>query len=535
MSIPAREIAITYGSVTVNPDGQYRTVESFDAFTVEFDFIVTGTSASDLGANISTARTAFRKPFQDLAIVHGSTTIHTLKPSQNTGLETRSEILKEEHVVNCGLARRFHVRVTGGLPADNVTTSGLREFSVTVSYTPARRRLISISGVWTAVSGTAARAGYAAGIDTLCASTLSGLSLTVGTNCELVGEDPTASSYNDKTLTFTRVYQEINYAQAGSSDDAAIVQQQLRISIRRASEWNAATGSIPSYGSGSNAHGATSDSLSSTIKVLPFIEVSASYDAWVKFDQTTDLAGKWATIEAVVLNLMRVAAGSQMATTSIAPSYLYDDNRISAQITAIAIPTGATAVHREFSQELVLEGGNVAIPAWTGGPLAKFVYQGPSRKVLTTRLVETTASGGRGGSSSVGASGGSGVGSHFSWGGGGGSNYFANALGFGTEIDTTNSASGRAWGSGFGAASLKGADGNGTGNSGGSGKGGFVEANAGAGGDSSYLVTDTTTNEPLSIGLDTPIQTNRQTRVRVIEFYDEVATPRGYAETATPR
>ena len=88
------------------------------------------------------------------------------------------------------------------MPADNAPTVGIRESSVNIAYSPARKRQVTFTGVGTAISGTDARAQYESIISTYC----TGILATFGGTYEL-GEEPlTQMDYEDKTISFTRVY-----------------------------------------------------------------------------------------------------------------------------------------------------------------------------------------------------------------------------------------------------------------------------------------------------------------------------------------
>jgi len=514
-SVPTRELSITYGSYTVSPDGGWTFSDTSDAFTLEFSFNVLGATSSeaDFATACAAAVTAYRKPFQDLTITQGSQT-QSFKPSANTGLETRASIVKvQDHVVNTGRSRRYTVRVTGGRPADNVTTSGLREYSYSVQYAPNNRRLVSISGVWTAVSGTAARAGYDAGIEAVCNATLSALGMSAA-QVEIVGVPRTESSYNDKTLSFSRDYKEIKFGQLGAGNDAGIVEQQLRITSRRWSEKNAPAGlqtSAPSKGE-TSAGGA--GETSSTGQALPLTEITASYECWVRFDVTTDLAAKWTAIESFVLAEMRkVANGKAFALVEVIPTYHHDDNRITATVRGVAVASGL--VRREWQRVHSATTGALYVPVWNGNPSAKIKYDGPSDVFITTRSSADVVGGGGGGG------GGDGFGNV---GGGGmpGRNGDFIDIGagaeFGWSLDGTIFEPNQPFPT-FSGGSQPGPGGGSGGGGGGGGSGG----GGGGGSVASDVVSKTVTQESYQVGIDTPITITRTTTVTVQRAYTRIS------------
>ena len=102
----AREMVITYGSYSCSPDGQFSFNQTFDTFSLQFDFLVQSNTAAGFASAYDSAADAFRKPFQNLTVVNGGSTLLSLSQSADTGLEIRPEILKREHVANTGRSVR---------------------------------------------------------------------------------------------------------------------------------------------------------------------------------------------------------------------------------------------------------------------------------------------------------------------------------------------------------------------------------------------------------------------------------------------
>ncbi len=510
-SVPTRELSITYGTYTVSPDGGWTFSDTSDAFTLEFSFNVTGatTSEADFATACAAAVTAYRKPFQDLTITQGSQT-QSFKPSANTGLETRASIVKvQDHVVNTGRSRRYTVRVTGGRPADNVTTSGLREYSYAVQYAPNNRRLVTISGVWTAVGGTAARAGYEAGIAAVCDATLSALGMT-SAQVEIVGVPRAESSYNDKTLTFSRDYKEIKFGQIGAGNDSGIVEQQLRISVRRWSEKNAPAG-MPTSMLGKGETSAGGGSSAGGGQALPLTEITASYECWVRFDVTTDLESKWTAIESFVLAEMRkLASGKPFAPTEITPTYHRDDNRITATVRGVVVASGL--VRSEWQQVHSNNVGTFYAPVWNGNPAAKLRYDGPSDMFVTTRVSrDVVGGGGSGGSGASGGDAGFG-GADFGWGGiatgAGGFPGFSFPADPAFPADQPGGWYGPGSGAGGTPTPAPGGDAGGGGN---------------AGASALDTISTQSTQDRYQFGLDTPITITRTTTVTVQRAYTRIS------------
>lgn len=537
-TIPSRELTIAYGSYSVNPDGAITFAETFDAESVEFEFNVTGSDESGFAAACIAAETAFRKPFQDLVITQGGSTLKTLKHSTGTGLEIMPTISKADHVADTGRSRHYHVRIVCGRPADNVTTSGLREWSLSVAKDPAGRKLASFSGVWTAISSTLARAGYEAGIETKAQAILTSL----GGTWELIGEDPAAASYNDLTLAFTRRYHQVAFGQAGGGDNSSIVEQQMRVAVRSSSDMQG-FGSPPQPGGYGNQGGGGG-------QAFPLIEVSGSYACYVPFSAANgvaSLAGVYATIRPFVLQQMAAAGGGKgFALTEERPEYEPDNNRILVTLAGLAVPASGV-LRRSWSYQEATDTGIVLVPVWGSSPYSYFEYPGPARRIATVRLMEETASGGNGnGGSNAAAGGGGGGGNTIQVGGNvpgfnfGFGDLFGNPLGFGGESDSTGSTGGFVdyFGSriGIGSQLSNGVDFTmPPGSSGGAGGGGSGGGASLGGGDTNWRVIhrpDVTT-EQFAIGLSSPIVVTRKTQLAVFQYIEPARGGSG-ASTAGP-
>lgn len=518
---PARELTIAYGALTVSPDGHYRWSDQGDAFSLDFSFLVNGASVSTFATNLAAAKAAFRKPYQDLVVTLGGQTVLSFTSAAGTGLETKATILTEEHIAQTGRSARLTVRIVGGRPADNVTTPGLREYGISVGYTPNRRALVTISGVFTSSGSSSARTVYLAAIDALASAAKSALGISTW---ELIGEDPTAGSYHEQTLTFSRTYHEIKFGQGGSGDDTTIFEQNLRVGFRKTSAKNAPGGPYTFLGEdGYSSRMGTAD------PAAPLMEVSATYSAWVAFG--TDCFSKWTSLRSFVISQMRASSGGSFAPVSEDVAVEKDDNKLTASISGVAVLTGV--VSREFSVREDTDFGIVRVPAWRGNKYTKYAYQGPATDRWTRTLIEETASGGGaqggGGSSGGGSGGGSGTGvdlSPFGYGSDMGNpfpmpfgNLFQN-FGFGGETDSTRSGGGGSFYDAPVEPTPK--------QLGGGPSGAAPAAGQQAASDAEDLVSDSLKTEYMTIGVETPIKLTRVTRVQVTEAYGRLGTPAAF-------
>ena len=382
MSDTVRELVITYGSWASNSTTRQITDWSFvsmdrDRAAVEFTVVLSGAaSAAAFVSETQAAETAFSTPYQNLTVALGASNLIAVTQSGNTGLDAMPSIVKRGGVGDTGRSRVYRVRVEYGLPASwNGTYPGLRDVTVTLEYTPARRLGWTIAGVFTAITSNDAKAQYEAQIATLASATASWLSIS---SYELVSETGVAVTANRKTTTFARTYREIIFAQAS----AAVVEQSLIVSRDRRG--------IESQGSATPLQGWT-----------------ATYTAWVDKSVTTDLPGLYSTIRDYAIGKVRTVLGSSaVALMSDAPAFDYDENRINATLSGLAAdPTGGAVI--EYTKTVTRDDKKPVdfVPAWSGNPYAAFVFEGVG--VLTRTTVERKREiNGGGGGGNAGAAGG---------------------------------------------------------------------------------------------------------------------------------
>lgn len=390
----------------------------YDVAEVTFKFEVADQSESVFGLKLAAAESLFRTPRMDFSWLNGATEIMPLKHTDGTGFDAEPTIEKREDK-HSGRSRVFTVSIKFGLPADVVKTSGRRDATINVSYSPSRRRRVTIQGVWTVVPPRTlqARAQYEAQIDTYALAVLTGLGLSAST-AEL-GEEP-ATIHNDtnSTLQFTRVYDEIVFGQGGGANDSAIVRQSLKVRRQKV-----APGDSP-----------TANRLAT---------LSVSYDAWIDKTVTTDLKGKYDAIRNWIVQVARTSlSGGAAALVDDSPEFDYDDNRISASLT-ILCSTGGNVFENTMTTETLDQFGGVLVSVWDGNPLTKYDYQGPARKLKTITHTWKELGASSGGSSSSSGTGlnasfgpgnfGVGVSGGFSFPGGGGVDIFGPASGQATS------------------------------------------------------------------------------------------------------
>jgi len=369
-----RELSASYGGHATTPCGKIRIEKGYERSVVEWDFIVSGDSHAAFAAACVAAESAFRKPRQTLTISQGGATLFTLGTS-NSGFDADPSLSKGDDVLDSGRARVYHARVEFGMPADTGAEDeeGLRSSSVEVSYSPARRRTLTISGVFTAKGANQSRAQYDAKIDAFTGAVRTALG-GVWEKIDQRDEHNTA----DTLLEFTQVFREriSDEGEEGTLNDTAIVEQHLKITRRKenAEGWS-------SYAEG--GYGGSD--------VDPISIFSVAYEAWIDKDETTDLEGKYAAIRPWLLDRIDDVASSEKGAGTWAlveeePTFDYDDNRISSRLVAHAV--GKTDVLENIVTVTDnLQVGRRLVAIWTGRPLEKYAYDGPAVFRRTVRQV----------------------------------------------------------------------------------------------------------------------------------------------------
>ncbi len=353
-----RELKVTYGGLAV---GGSDTDYEIDGYTVvrtgdregsvEFSFVVAEATESDFIDACQTVEAAFRKPYQDLLVELNGSAILTLAQSGNTALDPRPEILKRGQDGDTARSRIYTVRIAYGLPANTGAEpeAGLRESAVSVRYTPARKRTVTISGTFTAVPGSDARAQYESRIDAFAAAVLT----AIGGTYDLV-EETAEHDTNDRLLTFSRTYEEIVQSQGPVTDDADI--NRFTLSVRFVRE---GPGDTPKAGR------------------LATLELVS--EVWVDKTRTTNLPAKFDGLRDWYVTEMQSTLGSgDFALVHQDVDYDSFENRFTVRMTAKGVATKETVFENQITVEDALSPGVQLVPAWTGNPFSRYRYEAHS-------------------------------------------------------------------------------------------------------------------------------------------------------------
>lgn len=335
----ARPFKITYGSLSVGGastsyyiHATHQIDKRFDSLRLVFDVIVVGTSRSDFQDKCAALETAFRKRDQSLTIdldnvddpagdsvftyTYGTDILNVSSSCAKSGNEQTDR----------GLSRAYTCSIEAELPADD--QQGLRDVEVLVEYEAGRQKIVTMRGVYTALSGASALAQYQSDFDTEA-----GYFLTLvdsGATFELVQESSSLDRNKSDSTTpfphlcsFQRQYVELLANQAdGTLDDTEIRDHRLVFTDLSQHPGD----------SGEN--------------VYRLRRVIGTYDCAVDIDQTTDLQSVFDTkIKAYVLSRFESTFNPiQFAVEEMRSSFDETRKRISSSLQIIYQKSGGDDV-----------------------------------------------------------------------------------------------------------------------------------------------------------------------------------------------
>ena len=366
MPAAPRELSVVYGTTTVGGSDTSNLLhmpiivdEGPDKGLVSFPFVFRAATEALFDSGTASLETAFRTPRLRLRILQGSATLWDFDPTAGTAFNHIPRIDKAgSDEFDSGRSRLYQVTIEFDLPAGVYGQDGRRNARVIVGFSPARRRTLTITGEWTAIGTTSARAQYEANSDVYEAS----IQTALGGTWERVSEERNEDEEN-KILIFRLESEELIFNQtSGTLDDPDIVKEDFRISVIRRRPGDS-PGNQP---------------------VRRLREIRVTYDCWIDRENTTDLAGKYdSTIRPFLLEEAKRVAASRFAGV-ITEDRNFDgpDNRISAVIDLL-VDDGGILLEFRRTTDIQEQSGKVLVPIWTGDPLARYVYQGPSRFIRT--------------------------------------------------------------------------------------------------------------------------------------------------------
>lgn len=384
-TLVTRELVVTYGSLTVGDSNRkiedLEVTKAFRKANVTLVFVVGGySSAANFVTAVQACDAEFRKPRQALTVTIGGSTLYSFSQTANTGMDGEPEITKMMDEASTGRSCRFTVRMTFDLPADNTSSDGLQESKVDVAYSDSRRKTITITGLYTALSSNAARAQYEASF----AAYASAVTTAIGGTYELKDRNA-ATNYTNKKCEFRHVYREVIYSQGGANvDDSGIIEQVF--TMRRSQEFMGdydqnAAGNGGSFADFFGGRPSLFDQILGGVQKV--ISVEANWVASIDKTVTQDLSAKWDTVKPWVVSQIQAKFGTGVVVViDSKPQFDYDNNTIAATVVAEVI-AGNSLLSIVRTESVKWTTGSVVIGAFDGRPLGGYPFQGPGKLLQT--------------------------------------------------------------------------------------------------------------------------------------------------------
>jgi hypothetical protein len=363
-----REASITYNGYVVGGAQTQRILrdvyfseDSYESSVVQYTFTLCGDDTltqAQFEALCSAAESDLRIPHADLAIAGlGS---KSFSHSGGSGFNAVPSVTKFEHPSDSGRARTYRVRIEFGRPGGASGTGGRRvtRTSINVDYGPQRRRTVTISGEW---AGASARGTYESEISGYANGILAGL----GGTYKILNEPQTSSDDANKVIRIAITYEEILDTQVGGAD--ADIRAET-FSIRRTTDQPGDTPVGNSF-------------------VQRLVHLNVSYLAYIERTDT-NIRSKWSTLRTRIVNSVRntYQMGS-VVILSESPDFDYTDNKITATMTVLGIPSNRV-IECHATTEHDTEEGVVLVPVWNGDKWARYQFQGPASEVRTEHIVQ---------------------------------------------------------------------------------------------------------------------------------------------------
>lgn len=377
-------VAITYNSVTIGTGstnrilGEVSVEQSFETATARCRFVIAAANPAALAAAAESLEADLRVPRQDLVITIDGTDYVSWGQSDNTGFDAAPRIRRTGDPSYAGfMSRTYEFEVTVGLPADVASLAGRREATVTIGYTPSRRRSVKIVGTYTAVSTDSATAKYNSEISAFVTATLP---TTTGV-WELTSENLEYFE-TDKVAEFSRTYLEQLAPKPTSGVLAATGFRDQTLSFNLQTEgWQ---------GDDPRARNPTTGAGQSSVNELIYrmSTLEAAFSANIDLTTYTDSLGElyYNTIRPFIvqqaLGLTYIEPGSEFALMTDTFQIDPVDGRVNATMSWRVIHT-SKFINFKRTDEFSWEIGTTFRGVWDGNPLSAYEYQGLSVLMCT--------------------------------------------------------------------------------------------------------------------------------------------------------
>jgi len=392
MAVTPREYTISYGSQVIGAtlaggsrtilDGLHTLRESPEDFEVSFSFVLVNEAKneSSYASDIVTLEGNLSLIRQDCKVIYNPSTGSAVNVfaklfSDNTALNTRCEIEKTEEAAS-GWSRHYTVTMSGDLPAsENV---GLRDFSFTVDYDQSRRRTLTVTGNYTPVVSSTARAQYTANVEARI-DTVTTLITGDWPDADHPATEVESTDDTNQVTTFTRTYKELLVGESTSTstlDHPDIGDQFFTIALKTLS-----------------AESNPNDPAS-----VPG-QLEAKYKGWINAETKKGVSQlktlyKNTILPWILKNMNDVKAGGVVGFTDATVTYNTADNIIEANLVGVAV-SGSQFISRTVKVTTDINFGRIIrrvteiVPQKTAlGVPKSFVFQG--EKIVRQTVVTTT-------------------------------------------------------------------------------------------------------------------------------------------------
>lgn len=385
-----REWAIFYGSdipvevggtsskfLLVNKFGMLR---GHQQVRFRFQVLVLGSTNAAFVANCRELEDAYRQPRQRFRIAQDGVNYRDYDPALNTGFDAVPEIDKVGSRADTARSRLYECRVVVRLPSD--TADGLGGFldgrgldaRLNLTYEDNRRRMVTLSGTWTALGNNKAKAQYEQEIADYASDKLTAIDSTA--TWQLIGPEENNINDIDTEMTFRRQYREITLEQgSGTTNVDAVVKQE--VNCRRTSSGAA-------------------DTFIKGQLVRPFAQYEITYSADIDINEVSadGLPGLWTgTLRAHALNQARNQLGLGPNSGAImreSPGFDPENNRITVTMEYKALD-GSLVINSSLTKTLKDETGIVLTPVTTGRAYEYDIDEGPPDRELRVEVSQRTA------------------------------------------------------------------------------------------------------------------------------------------------
>lgn len=144
-------ISVKYNDYTIsNTVSKFQATEDEKSISFSCEFLILGTSVSNLESSCQAAELALTEMNKDLKVTFNGTTVYDFSHASNTGFNSRTSFVKIPNEACTATSRAYNFSCMISLP---FTQSGYymrREGSFNVSYTASRQRVVNFNVLYTA-------------------------------------------------------------------------------------------------------------------------------------------------------------------------------------------------------------------------------------------------------------------------------------------------------------------------------------------------------------------------------------------------